>query len=78
MTQTCEIPHLGKHWFNKEAITNIISLADLSDKHRITMDTEKEKSMIVHLGEKQVKFYQMPGGYMEEIQILKTKIKKIK
>ena len=62
VTQTCEIPHLGKHWFNKDAITNIISLADISKNHRVTMDTAKEKSMIVHLDDKQVKFYQIPGG----------------
>ena len=62
ITQTCEIPHLGKHWFNKDAITNIISLADLSEKHRITMDTAKERSMTVHLNGKKVKFMQMPGG----------------
>ena len=62
VTQTCEIPHLGTHWFHKEAITNIISLADLSDRHRVTMDTEQEKSMIVHLNGKQIKFHQMPGG----------------
>ena len=62
VTQTCEIPHLGTHWFNQDAITNNISLADLSENHQITMDTEKEKCMIVYLNEKQVKFHQMPRG----------------
>ena len=33
VTQTCDIPHLGTHWFNKEAIANIIRLADLSQNH---------------------------------------------
>ena len=32
VTKKCNIPHLGTHWFNENAITNIISLADISDK----------------------------------------------
>ena len=60
--QTCKIPFLGTHWFNEGAITNIISLADLSKNYRVTMDTAKEKTVIVHLKEKQVKFSQMLGG----------------
>ena len=57
--QTFEILYLDTHWFNKDAITNIISLADLSKKYRVTMDTTKEKSMTVHLNEQQVKLSQM-------------------
>ena len=60
--QTCEIPFLGTHWFNEGAITNIISLADLNKKYKVTIDTAKEKTMIVHLKEKQVKFSEMRGG----------------
>ena len=32
VTKTCEIPFLGTHWFNQETITNIISLADISNE----------------------------------------------
>ena len=42
VTQICEIQFLGIHWFNKGAVTNIISLADLSKNYRVTMDTAKE------------------------------------
>ena len=56
--QTCEITYAGNHWFHKEAITNIISLADISKQYKVTMDTNKGKSMIVHLNEQKVKFYQ--------------------
>ena len=46
--QKCKILHLGTHWFNSNAITNTISLADISEMFRVTMDTEKEKALIVH------------------------------
>ena len=62
LTQTCKIPFLGTHWFVEGAITNIISLADLSKNYRVTMDTANEKTMIVHLKDRHVKFSQMPGG----------------
>ena len=53
--QTCEIPYLGTHWFDKDIFTDVIRLADLSKQYRVTMDTEKEKST------QKVKFFQMPG-----------------
>ena len=31
INQTCEIPYFGTYWFNKDAITNIIILADPSN-----------------------------------------------
>ena len=58
----CEIPYLGTQWFSKNAITNIISLADISKNYRVTMDTDKEKAMIVHLDNRKIKFNEMPGG----------------
>ena len=57
-----EIPFLGTHWFNNKAITNIISLADITKKFRVTMDSQKEKALVVHMDKKTVKFEQMPGG----------------
>ena len=62
VSKTCKIPLLGTHWFNEEAITNIISLADISEKYRVTMDTAEEKCMTVHLKDKEVKFPQLQGG----------------
>ena len=66
-------PFLGTHWFNEGAMTNIISSADLSKNYRVTMDTSKEKTMIVHLKEKQVKFSQMSGGLYTHNPKLKEK-----
>ena len=63
INQTCEIPYLGTHWFHKDAITTIISLADLSKQYRITMNTDIKKCMIVHLNQPKVKFCQLPGGF---------------
>ena len=58
----CDIPGLGTHWFDPQAVTNIISLADISKKYRVTLDTMKEKAMIVHLKDKLVKFNELPEG----------------
>ena len=30
-TYICDIPNLGTHWFNEKAITNVISLADITN-----------------------------------------------
>ena len=46
-------------WHNKESMTNVISLADMADDHIVTMDTSKDKSMLVHLPDKIVRFVQM-------------------
>ena len=43
-------------------MTNIISLADIAKKYRVTMDTYKEKAINVHLPNKIVKFPQLKGG----------------
>ena len=31
-TQKCEIPHLGEHWFNRDSVTNIIAMEDMTDR----------------------------------------------
>ena len=83
VTQTCKIPFLVPHWFVEGAITKIISLADLSKNFIVTMDTAKEKTMVVHLKEKQVKFSQMLGGLyarnpkIKEIEYQNQKNKKM-
>jgi hypothetical protein len=60
--QRCEIPHLGECWYNKHSITNIIALSDMTKKFRVTMDSSKEKALLVHFPNKVVKFKQMKGG----------------
>jgi hypothetical protein len=61
-TQKCEIPHLGECWYNPHSITNIIALSDMTKKFRVTMDSSKEKALLVHFPNKVVKFKQMKGG----------------
>ena len=46
--QKCDVPHLGAHVFNKKLIINMIELSDAADKHKVVIDTEIEKAMIVH------------------------------
>lgn len=62
VNKKCDVPHLGTHWFSDNAITNVISLAHMADKFRVTYDSDKEKAMIVHLPNKTVKFHQMKNG----------------
>ena len=58
-TQKCFVPNLGEHWFNEESMTNIIALADMADKYKVTMDTSNERAMLVHMDNKIIKFKQM-------------------
>jgi hypothetical protein len=61
-TQKCDVPHLGECWFNKDSITNIIAMCDMRKKFRITMDTNKEAALVVHMPKKAVKFKEWPNG----------------
>jgi hypothetical protein len=60
--QRCDIPHLGECWYNEHSITNIIALSDMTKKFQVTMDSSKEKALLVHFPTKIVKFKQMKGG----------------
>ncbi len=61
-TQKCDVLNLGECWFNKDSITNIIAMCDMRKKYRITMDTNKEAALIVHMKNKAVKFKEWPNG----------------
>ena len=58
----CDVPHLGTHWFNPNALTNIISLSHMADKFKVTFDSLKERSMLVHMPNKVVRFRQINNG----------------
>ena len=59
-TSSCKVPSMScKGWHNEESRTNVISLADMADDHRVTMDTSKDKAMFVHLPDKIIRFGQM-------------------
>lgn len=51
--------NLVEHWFNKYSVTNILSLSDVADKYRITLDTEKERVLRVYFLRKIVKFKEL-------------------
>ena len=42
------VPGYGEVWYDEKAITNIFSFEEMDDKHRITYDSLKEKSLVVH------------------------------
>ena len=58
----CDVPYIGEAWFDSSSITNIISLADMAKAHRVTMDTDKEKTLNVHTKNQVLKFKQFPNG----------------
>eukprot|EP00978_Attheya_sp_CCMP212_P012571 scaffold31431_cov54-Attheya_sp.AAC.3 len=39
-TQECDVAEFGTTWFNKHAVTNILSFAEVSDTHRIEYDNK--------------------------------------
>ena len=53
----------GQVWFDQKSLANIYSLAQMSEHYRVTMDTAKENTFIVHgpNGE-QTKFVKTPEG----------------
>ena len=81
-TKKCKVPYLEEYLYDSNSMTNIISLSDITDKYKVTMDTEKEKVMVVHFPNKIVKFIQLsnrlwrfnPGPLRRSIQQHKTSI----
>ena len=65
--EICDIPDLGIHWFNPDAMTYISSLAKISDKYKVAIDTSKEETMTVHLNNMEVKFTQLSGGLYGQV-----------
>jgi len=46
--QKYHIHNLGKHWFSNNSMTNILSLNNIDNKFRITIDTSIEYTMKVY------------------------------
>ena len=58
-----DFPNLGKVWYNRESIANILSLAEVRKVCRITMDSADEPAMLVHrLDGTVMKFLEHPSG----------------
>jgi len=60
--EVCEVNKFGKSWFNEDSMTNIFSLAEMTDKYRVTFDSEKENAFIVHMKDKEIRFKRLPNG----------------
>jgi len=58
--KTATVPHIGESWFNERALTNVLSLALVSDKYQVTMDTHAEDAMIIHFPQGPIKFQRHP------------------
>ena len=58
----CDIPYIDDVWYNEDSITNIISLKDMTNKFRVTMDSKEELALLVHMPDKIVKFKQFANG----------------
>ena len=50
--QKCYIPDIGEHWFSEKSITNTLSLSDIADGHKFTLETDEEKAFRVHFPRK--------------------------
>jgi hypothetical protein len=61
-TLKCDIKHMQNVWFNESSMTNIIALKDMTKRFRVTMDSEKQLALLVHLPDKIVKFKQFSNG----------------
>ena len=50
------VPKYGEVWFDKNAITNVFSLANMTKKHQVTFDSDDENAFIVHTEGGKMKF----------------------
>ena len=60
--QEADMPGFGRVWYDQDAITNIFGFADLVKKYRITYDSDKEDTFLVHMPNKTIKFERSPEG----------------
>jgi hypothetical protein len=56
------VPGEGTVWYDKTAIVNIFGLSELKKKNRVTYDSEKEDTFIVHMNDNTLKFECNPKG----------------
>jgi hypothetical protein len=60
--QKCDIPYIEDVWYNEDSMTNIISMKDMTNKFRVTMDSKEELALLVHMPDRIVKFKQFSNG----------------
>ena len=54
----------GEVWYNPKGIANIISLGEVSTRHRITMDSTLDNAIFIH----------KPDGTMRRFECMKSGI----
>ena len=57
-----DIPYIDNVWYKEDSITTIISLKDMTNKYRVTMDSKEELALLVHMPDKILKFKQSANG----------------
>ena len=62
MNKSCIIPDLGSGYFNKNGLTNIISLTDTRKKFWVMYNLSKESAFLVHTPSKIIKFPETEEG----------------
>jgi hypothetical protein len=50
------VPDYGQVWYHEDAMTNIFSLASMTQKYRVTFDSSQDNEMVVHTDKKPVRF----------------------
>ena len=62
-TKVGDFPNLGEVWFNEQSIANILSLSEVSQVCRVTMDSHDKKALNVHRKDGSVMvFAEHPSG----------------
>jgi hypothetical protein len=59
--QKALVKGFGEVWFHPDAMANILSFAEMEDRHQISYNSKYEKAFIVHLPDKNVKFIRSPN-----------------
>jgi hypothetical protein len=58
----CNLTLLGTVWYNENSISNMISLSDMKRRCKVTMDSSKDKALLIYLPDKIVCFQEMSNG----------------
>ena len=78
MNESCIVPDLGRGYFNKNGLTNIIGLRDMRKKFRVTYNLSKEPSFPIHTKNGIIRFPETNEGvYAIDMDEKKTNKKKI-
>ena len=57
-------------YFDEDLLSNVFSLAQLSDKYRVTMDSAEENAFFVHVGDEVVKFVRTDDNLYAHVPLL--------